>query len=96
MSQTYYPAQAWTELEAKDIVRVIEPGRVAYRATIDTKTPDSSVVWVITATGYRRAFDAREGVRIVLVSIESRAATVEASQICARLRSMVTEPGSSA
>jgi len=71
MSQTYYPAQDWTELEAKDIVRVIEPGRAAYRATIDTKTPDSSVVWVITATGYRRAFDAKEGVRIVAPSTKT-------------------------
>ncbi|WP_416429783.1 hypothetical protein [Paenarthrobacter nicotinovorans] len=68
MSQTYYPAQDWTELAAKEIVRVIEPGIAAYRATIDTKTLDSSVVWVITATGYRRAFDAREGVRIVAPS----------------------------
>ncbi|QSZ51870.1 hypothetical protein RI444_01750 [Paenarthrobacter sp. AT5] len=75
MSQTYYPAQDWTELEAKDIVRVIEPGRAAYRATIDTKTPDSSVVWVITATGYRRAFDAREGVLIIAPSTKTETTT---------------------
>ena len=68
MSQTNYPVQDWTELAAKDLVRVIEPGRAAYRATIETKTLDSSVVWVITDTGYRRAFDAREGVRIVAAS----------------------------
>ncbi|WP_416416274.1 hypothetical protein [Paenarthrobacter aromaticivorans] len=68
MSQTYYPVQDWTELAAKDIVRVIEPGRAAYRATIDMKTLDSSVVWIITDIGYRRAFDAREGVRIVAAS----------------------------
>jgi hypothetical protein len=68
MSTTYFPIQDWTELAQQDIVRVIEPGGAGYRATIDTKTPDSSVVWIITATGYRRAFDAREGVRIVPAS----------------------------
>lgn len=68
MSQTNYPVQDWTELAAKDLVRVIEPGRAAYRATIDTKTLDSTVVWVITDTGYRRAFDVREGVQIIAAS----------------------------
>lgn len=68
MSQSNYPVQDWTELAANDRVRVIEPGRAAYRATIDTKTLDSSVVWVITDKGYRRAFDVREGVQIVAAS----------------------------
>lgn len=71
MSQTDYPVQDWTELAANDRVRVIEPGRAAYGATIDTKTLDSSVVWVITDKGYRRAFDVREGVRMVATSTKA-------------------------
>ena len=76
MSQTNYPVQDWTELAAKDLVRVIEPGRAAFRATVDTKTLDSSVVWVTTDTGYRRAFDVREGVQIIAASTKIDTTTI--------------------
>jgi hypothetical protein len=57
--------QVWSGLTSGEPVSVTEPGRGAYSARVDTKTEDSAVVWVIDDKGQRRAFDHREGVRIV-------------------------------
>lgn len=54
----------WSALSPEDKVIVTEPGRQGYTATIDTKTADSAVVWVIDDGGQRRAFDHREGVEL--------------------------------
>ncbi|MHC6592873.1 hypothetical protein OUO20_05635 [Arthrobacter sp. FX8] len=54
----------WSGLSPEDKVVVTEPGRQGYPATIDTKTADSAVVWVIDDGGQRRAFDHREGVEL--------------------------------
>lgn len=55
----------WSDLDPDDRVAVTEPGRQSYPATIDTKTADSAVVWVIDGGGQRRAFDNREGVELI-------------------------------
>jgi hypothetical protein len=54
--------QDWSALSVGDKVVVTEPGHQGFPATIDTKTDDSAVVWVIDDGGQRRAFDHREGV----------------------------------
>lgn len=54
----------WSALSSEDKVVVTEPGRHGYPATIDAKTADSAVVWVIDEGGQRRAFDHREGVEL--------------------------------
>lgn len=57
--------QDWTRLETGDRVVVIDAG-VESPATIDTKTDDSAVVWVLGSSGrLRRALDYREGVVLV-------------------------------
>lgn len=55
----------WSALVVGDKVVVTEPGSQGFPATIDTKTADSAVVWVIDVGGQRRAFDHREGVDLV-------------------------------
>jgi hypothetical protein len=57
--------QDWTGLNAGDRVQVFHPKIGPYTATVDTKTADSSVLWVYREGGDRRAFDAREGIKIV-------------------------------
>lgn len=63
------PAQDWTELATNDPVIIAEPGRERRRATIDAKTPDSTVVWVIYKDRSRRAFDHREGIRLIPLTL---------------------------
>lgn len=59
--------QDWAELNPGDSVTVTEPGRRStYQATVDTKTADSCVVWILADLGVRRAFDSREGVELRL------------------------------
>lgn len=55
----------WSALSVGDRVVVTEPGRPGCRATVDTKTADSTVVWVVDDGGQRRAFDHREGIDLV-------------------------------
>jgi hypothetical protein len=71
MATTNHPVQDWTALNFNDRVRVLETGRPAYMASVDTKTEDSSVVWIISDQGVRRAFDAKEGIRILPVTASS-------------------------
>jgi hypothetical protein len=59
--------QDWTGLTAGDNVQVFDPRMGPYLATVDTKTDDSSVLWIHRpGGGDRRAFDAREGIEITL------------------------------
>lgn len=59
--------QDWTQLTVGGAVVISERGRAGYPATIDTKTNDSTVVWVVDGSGQRRAFDCREDVVLNVV-----------------------------
>lgn len=56
--------QDWSELAEGTHVAITEPSNARYSATVDTKTDDSTVIWVIDSWGQRRAFDHREGIRL--------------------------------
>ncbi|APX00422.1 MULTISPECIES: hypothetical protein [unclassified Arthrobacter] len=62
MRQQFRATQDWTLLAANDPVEVVESNGRRYPAVVDTKTADSTVVWVIDESGSRRAFDYREDV----------------------------------
>ncbi len=62
MRQELLAIQDWTLLAADNPVEVVEANGRRYPAVVDTKTDDSTVVWVIDESGSRRAFDCREGV----------------------------------
>lgn len=52
----------WTHLLTYDKVTVTPPGGQPYVGTVDAKTDNSEVLWVLTPSG-RRAYHFREGVR---------------------------------
>lgn len=54
--------QDWTQLTDGSAVLICERGGAGYPGTIDTKTSDSTVVWVLDSNGQRRAVDYRGGV----------------------------------
>jgi len=56
--------EEWSGLMTSQRVSVKEPGREIYTATVDAITVNADVIWIISAGGTRRAFDAREGIRI--------------------------------
>ena len=65
-SQISLAPQNWGQLEPQDQVRVIDSSGRSYAAAIDTKTSDSSVVWVRRQDiGTRHMIDHRDGIRIV-------------------------------
>ena len=68
MRQEFRAIQDWTLLAANDAVEVFEGNGRSYPAVVDTKTPDSTVVWVIDESGRRRAFDRREDVRLTVAA----------------------------
>lgn len=66
MTQQYQVRQDWTRLASGDPVTVIEADGQRYSAVVDTKTADSTVVWVFDSYGFRRAFDHREDVELTV------------------------------
>lgn len=66
--QSQFEAQDWSELNRHDEVAVTEPGGRKYLASVDVKTADSHVVWVVETEGTRKAFDYRQGTTLVLVT----------------------------
>ena len=68
MIDEYVAVQDWTALDIDVQVTIAEPGRSPYTAKVESKTADSSVIWIVDNDGYRRAFDHREGVEAVAVS----------------------------
>ena len=64
MAHEDHSAQDWSELAEGTKVAITEPRNARYSATVDTKTQDSTVVWVIDGWGHRRAFDYREGIKL--------------------------------
>ena len=55
----------WARLRINDPVTVIEPHGYAYEAVVDSKTPDSSVIWVRRPDiNTRHLIECRDGVRI--------------------------------
>lgn len=78
MLTTEHPVQDWSELKIHEPVNVFERGKAGYMAAIDAKTSDSSVVWIITEQGFRRAFDAREGILLVPALTKTRPELIRA------------------
>jgi hypothetical protein len=70
LSRDRKTTQNWKRLNVEDGVLVSEPGSDPYGARVDAKMSDSTVIWVVTASGYRYAFDHREEVEIRLVTAE--------------------------
>lgn len=68
MRQQFRARQDWTVLDANDPVEVVEANGRRYPAVVDTKTADSTVVWVIDTSGCRRAFDYREDVGLTVLA----------------------------
>lgn len=66
MTQLYRARQDWTLLASSDQVTVIEAAARRYSAVVDTKTADSTVVWVVDSYGFRHAFDPREDVELTV------------------------------
>lgn len=60
--------QNWSEVNPGDWVTVVLPGGPEFQGTVDSKTRNSSVVWISPVDGgYRGAFDYREGVLLMPV-----------------------------
>jgi hypothetical protein len=58
--------QNWKKLEPGDEVVVIHANEEESPGVVDAKTFGSEVIWVVDHTGRgRRAFDHREGIKIV-------------------------------
>lgn len=68
MRQEFHAMQDWTLLDSNDSVEVVEANGRRYPAVVDTKTADSTVVWVIDELGSRRAFHCRENVGLTVVA----------------------------
>ena len=64
MASEDHSVQDWSALAEGTKVAISEPSNASYPAMVDTKTEDSSVVWVIDSWGQRRAFDHREGIKL--------------------------------
>ena len=64
MASENLSVQDWSELAEGTKVAITEHRNTSYPAMVDTKTEDSSVVWVIDGWGHRRAFDHREGIKL--------------------------------
>ncbi len=57
--------QNWSELNPGDRVTVSLPGRRGFQATVESKTENSNVIWVLPDGDFRRAFHCREGVFMI-------------------------------
>lgn len=65
--------QDWGLLAVGDQVQVKETHGRPYQAIIDDKTTDSAVVWVVDPNGYRRAFDHREDIELIVEATDTPA-----------------------
>ncbi|UTT71266.1 hypothetical protein NMQ03_09380 [Arthrobacter sp. DNA4] len=60
-----YSAQDWTLIDVGSAVEVIPAAGPAYRGRVDAKTPDSTIVWVVSLDGTGRQMHGnREGVHL--------------------------------
>ncbi len=61
-------AEDWSSIEVGSTVEVIS-AHGSYVGRVDTKTPDSAIVWVVSATGQgRNMYGHRDGIRLHPVS----------------------------
>lgn len=60
-----YSAQDWATLVVGSVVDIVPAQGPAYRGRVDAKTPDSTIVWVVSLDGTGRQMHGnREGVRL--------------------------------
>jgi hypothetical protein len=65
--KTKHLTQNWKKLMPGDEVIVIDTQDHETPGIVDDKTPGSDVVWIVDHTGRgRRAFDHREGIKVLL------------------------------
>lgn len=64
-----HPApQDWSNIEVDDHVKVIDNKSASYKAIIDAKTQDSTIIWIRrTDLGTRQLVDHRDGMLLVPV-----------------------------
>jgi hypothetical protein len=64
-SESWAPAEDWTAITVGSTVDVGISAFHSYVGRVDAKTPDSSIVWVVSAAGQgRQMFGHRDGVRL--------------------------------
>jgi hypothetical protein len=59
------PAEDWEAIKVGAAVEVTLPAGHSYTGRVDSKTPDSGLVWVISSAGQgRQMYGNRDGVRL--------------------------------
>ncbi len=62
---TWEPTEKWKDIAVGSVVEVQLPAGHSYVGQVETKTPDSAVVWVLGTSGLgRQMFGNRDGVRL--------------------------------
>ncbi|MET4093340.1 hypothetical protein ABIB51_000244 [Arthrobacter sp. UYCu712] len=64
INAAWAPAEDWSALSVGSYADVATPEQHPYVGRVDAKTPDSSIVWAISAGQARRMFGHRDGVRL--------------------------------
>jgi hypothetical protein len=58
--------QDWSNIEVDDLVKVVDNKSTGYKAVIDAKTQDSTIIWIRrTDLGTRQLVDHRDGLLLV-------------------------------
>ena len=61
----WVPAEDWSSIEVGSTVEVVISAHHSYVGRVDAKTPDSAIVWVVSATGHgRQMYGHRDGIRL--------------------------------
>ncbi|MFF2243900.1 hypothetical protein ACFVTM_06925 [Arthrobacter sp. NPDC058130] len=55
----------WSSIEVGSTVEVVISAHHSHVGRVDAKTPDSTIVWVVSATGHgRQMYGHRDGIRL--------------------------------
>jgi len=61
----WQPAEDWNAIKLGATVEVTLPAGHTYTGRVDSKTPDSALVWIISSAGQgRQMYGNRDGVRL--------------------------------
>ncbi len=63
-----YPSQNWSAIGVGETVQVLHANKFSYHGTVEAKTADSMILWVVSSGGQGRAmYGHADGVRIFKV-----------------------------
>ncbi|MGN7251823.1 MULTISPECIES: efflux RND transporter periplasmic adaptor subunit [unclassified Arthrobacter] len=66
--EVWLPAEDWAAIKVGASVEVTLPSGHSYTGRVDSKTPDSDLVWIISSAGQgRQMYGNRDGVRLLPV-----------------------------